>query len=137
MKSSLYRAYSVLLSFQGKDNVRIVWIPLRSGETPLSDYEDLVPNFDELTQEVRSRVKGYIDEFFTARELEALRRYLKERRDCPVEAEPLKTPLSWTDDQGHPLTPLRTDRQGKGRFIRIERTKEFDLPFDVAALYDL
>ncbi|MBL3592365.1 MAG: hypothetical protein JMJ93_02505 [Synergistaceae bacterium] len=137
MDLSLYRAFSVLQSFQGKDNVRIVWIPLRSGEAHLSGYERFVQNFDDLPQEARFHLKGYIDEFFTADELEALKGYLAEKRGCLVEVEPLAAPLSFSEKDKDSLIPLRLNRQGQGRFIRIEKTREWDLPFDVAALYDL
>lgn len=137
MELSLYRAYSVLASFQGRENVRVVWIPLRSGEAHLSGYETLVRDFDALPQADRFHVKGYVDEFFTERELEALKSYLEIRRGVPVEAEPRPTPLVCTDERGHPLVPLRLSPKGDKRFIRIERTKGLDLPFDVAAVYDI
>lgn len=137
MELFLYRAYSVLTSFQGRENVRVVWIPLRSGEAHLSGYDSLVRDFDRLPQEDRFHVKGYVDEFFTAGELEILKRYLAESRGLPVETDSRPTPLTCTDASGRPLVPLRLRREGEKRFIRIERTKGMDLPFDVAAVYDL
>ena len=137
MEQTLYRAYSVLPSFQGRERTRVAWIPLRSGEAHLSGYEDLVRDFDSLPQERRLHVKGYVDEFFTAQELEALRLYLETRRGLPIETEERPVPLTCTDESGCPLVPLRLSPQREGRFIRIERTRGADLPFDVAAVYDV
>lgn len=87
----LYRAWSLLDNFMGKNQVKLNWFVIGRSK-PVAPYEKLIDNYDESDED-----SGYdrlsADEYFTLAEVEELRNYLFRMHEVEVYTEEVPLPL--------------------------------------------
>ncbi|MFP5212689.1 MAG: hypothetical protein ACLGPL_04850 [Acidobacteriota bacterium] len=129
----LYSAYSIVDNYQGRDGVRFNWIYL-DRKRPVAPYEGLIQNYGGVEPRVRPFFETYINELFTAEEVERLGRFVTEHLGGHFEAneEPVPAPSLFL-----PM-PFQQAPVGVGRgFYYLSDIESYDLPFKVCGFFDV
>lgn len=131
----LFGARSRVPIFQGREKVDFIWFMCNRRE-PVAPYAELIEGYAELTApDRRQQLEGYIDEFFTAEEIEALADYVRQAHDLELTVKEKRLPLSLEKQNVLPLVH-RTMNTGQD-FYMLCKEEGYDLPFDVWGLYDI
>ncbi len=125
----LYRARTILDEFEGHEKVPVAWYVCDRTD-PIAPYEELIEGYDGKNPYTEDAV----DECFTAEEVEALRRYLKEHYgdDIEVEEVPLPVPSNLGGYEALGIKPF----SGEGN-INLHAKEGYSLPFRVRGFFDL
>ena len=128
----LYSAYSIEKELKGYANVQIDWFYDEKRSCHVVPYDYAVANYERLSPDEKTWVKGMIDELFTFDEIIELHRFIVanwglsnfhvERVELPISE--VYYPTSWL--------PL-----GGGRDAVISRNSKNPLPFRFIGQYDL
>ncbi len=136
MSKRLYRARSIIDDFQGLPRAEVRWIPLRAERLRSGPLETLVKDVASFSDRELSLVRGFLDEWMTLPEANALKQTIGQKFGYAVELETADLPLDCRKANGEVVEPLRTrdDSQWSGQKTLPHRG-QLKLPFDVLSLW--
>ncbi len=123
----LYRAWTQVDGFMGRDNVSFNWFRINR-EEPQAPFEELIQDY----QPGNLYAEDYVKELFTESELEELRAYLTEAHVSELLAEEIQLPVeNFVVGLGAMAVGGLTD------FYMLDKEPGYNLSFPVWAFYDL
>ncbi|MGE5415147.1 MAG: hypothetical protein ACM3UZ_00010 [Acidobacteriota bacterium] len=126
----LYRAWSVVNNFRGRDQVRFNWF-CKSRKQPVGLYADLIRNYDPASGDAEYDQMS-INEYFGAAEIEQLRRYLRLKHHVELYTEEVELPA----EAGlMPIGILPTDSLRD--YYSLDEEEGYNLTISVSAFYSL
>jgi hypothetical protein len=138
MGAKLYRAYSIVEEYDGYKNVRFDWF-MKQREEPVVRYQEVLSDYMDLSGQDLKRARLYVDEFFTAGEVEQLRTYLREQHGEELVIKTVKLPqrFRWLDTDGWLVTHTPfgpTWGGGQDAFYPIPNELGYTPPFQAWAV---
>jgi hypothetical protein len=129
----LFHVASKIRKFRGCKGVLLSWF-VDERSAPLVAYGDYIADYENLEGDLRSYAESSIDELFTQDEALTLLKYILGHDGEAVETVEIeRASLPVSNTLPHHATPL--DRFND--HILIWKRPGYDLPFKVAAAYDL
>lgn len=132
-KPALYKAYSISNLTKGKAvfyEVRFNWYCLERDQPPFP-YEDTIAGYALLDAREKSIMEREVKRFFTAKEIDDLRSYLKEKYGMNLDVEKVALPVEervYFFEEG---TSVIYD------FLELSEREGYPLPFKVWGYYTL
>ncbi len=126
----LYRAWSRVNNYRGRDQVRFNWF-CENRAKPVAPYDELIKNYDPTDRDAIEEQRT-VNEYFTAQEIDELKRYLEKYHNTQLVFEEIVVPV----ERG--LMPLRSMPLGGLRdFYKLSSEDDYNLKIPVWAFFTL
>lgn len=131
----LFKAYSVAANFRYQDNyydnVKIHWFVTDRKSSPLP-YGKAIENYDEIPFLEKVGPESFVNQCFTAQEVELLKHYLISTQKTKVVVEECPLPVKSTaSGYRDTIPPPGTN------FISLHKKSGYNLPFKVDGIFNL
>lgn len=113
---------TISIQERGQDEVTYNW--LRAGrKRPVGDYHELIKGYDSAAPAQRAEMEARVNQLFTRREVEELRRYLRRSRGFELFASEVALPVN----------PMDLEASRRGTPYELWKDGDYALPFRVRA----
>jgi hypothetical protein len=127
-----YSVYSLVSEFHGYSNVNLHWFVHKHEHALSFPYRELITGYDQIEPSMRAYPEIAVDELFTFEEATALLAWLNEHRQGEHSMREEKLPIE-SNTMGISCIPVG----GPQDFLLVWKSKDWDLPFQAEAYYDL